>query len=65
MSPPELLVQTTNGPVRGFADTFGLRDSSAATEIAGGADGGKKPVLKWLVSRLARQRHVWSGLVPC
>lgn len=45
-----LRVETTLGPVIGFADTYSLRDKSAAQEITEGKDGGLKPVLKWLVS---------------
>lgn len=45
-----LRIQTTSGPVLGFADTYPLRDRSAASEIEQGREGGNEPVWKWLVS---------------
>lgn len=46
----DLLAQTSSGPVLGFADTYPLRDSSAAPLIEAGEDGGLPVVQKWLVS---------------
>lgn len=50
-----LRVETSLGPVIGFADTYNLRDTSAAKEIAEGKSGGLKPVVKWLVSHRFNQ----------
>lgn len=52
---PSLEIAIDSGLVVGFADTFPLSDRSTAQQIAQGANGGKEPVLKWLVS------HRWSG----
>ncbi|GAA5859341.1 hypothetical protein JCM1840_004570 [Sporobolomyces johnsonii] len=44
----DLLVNTTDGPVLGFKDSFPLRATSAADEVQHGNDGGRVPILKFL-----------------
>ena len=45
-----LLVNTTTGPVLGYADTFSFANESKAPEVLKGVDGGHPAVAKWLVS---------------
>ena len=56
-----LTIQTTAGPVQGFADTYPLRDRSAASEVEEGGNGGKEPVWKWLVSLAWGWCWGWGG----
>lgn len=47
-----LVVETSNGPVAGFIDTFSLGDVSRGRDIVeNGVDGGQAGVKKWLVSK--------------
>ncbi|KAM0787293.1 hypothetical protein ACM66B_006526 [Microbotryomycetes sp. NB124-2] len=49
MSDSTRVVNTANGPVRGFCDTFPLQDRSPADQIVnGGQNGGQDGVWKWL-----------------
>ncbi|GAA5935109.1 hypothetical protein JCM1841_000333 [Sporobolomyces salmonicolor] len=48
MAALDLLVNTNNGPVLGFKDSFPLRATSAAADVQLGNDGGRVPILKFL-----------------